>query len=271
MNNEYYGAPSTPNDDFLAHYGIKGMKWGVRKALKSGNSRALGRQYAKAQRKLAKLEKRANNGKKYAKRAAALGVGAAAAGGLAAVGTSGVGRGLNLIGSYGKQGMRGIGGAMSKVGTEMTNRGIRGGGRLAAAGEAVSKAAKPMQKGMSNAATAVHKWGTQRSIGQAVGNTVGNTKVSDSVNKFLVKNTGTNVPGYGEKLKRMSNNTYARIGAAGIGAGLAGAAGYNAYRAATTKRAAKKAAQFRSEMNKAFAGTQYANGRPASQKKRRRR
>lgn len=31
--NEYYGIASTPTDDFLAHYGIKGMKWGVRKAI----------------------------------------------------------------------------------------------------------------------------------------------------------------------------------------------------------------------------------------------
>ena len=52
--------------------------------------------------------------------------------------------------------------------------------------------------------------------------------------------------------------------------GLAGAAGYNAYRAATTKKAAKKAAQFRSEMNKTFAGTKYANAPRTPQKKRRR-
>lgn len=32
--NEYYGIASTPTDDFLAHYGIKGMKWGVRKFAK---------------------------------------------------------------------------------------------------------------------------------------------------------------------------------------------------------------------------------------------
>lgn len=31
--NEYYGIASTPTEDFLAHYGVKGMKWGVRKAI----------------------------------------------------------------------------------------------------------------------------------------------------------------------------------------------------------------------------------------------
>ena len=76
-NEGYYGVTRT--DEYLAHYGIKGMKWGVRKAIESGNSARLGRQYRKAQKKLAKLEARANNGKKYAKRAAALGAGAAAA------------------------------------------------------------------------------------------------------------------------------------------------------------------------------------------------
>ena len=58
MNNEYYGAPSTPTEDFLMHYGVKGMKWGVRRARERGNGRALGRHYAKAARKLERLTAR---------------------------------------------------------------------------------------------------------------------------------------------------------------------------------------------------------------------
>lgn len=48
------------NPDFLAHYGIRGMKWGVRKAIASGNDNMLDRQYRKAAKKLEKLSKRAN-------------------------------------------------------------------------------------------------------------------------------------------------------------------------------------------------------------------
>lgn len=33
---EYYGTPAA-SSDFLAHYGVKGMRWGVRKAIEKGN------------------------------------------------------------------------------------------------------------------------------------------------------------------------------------------------------------------------------------------
>ena len=71
----------------------------------------------------------------------------------------------------------------------------------------------------------------------------------------------------------LSNNAIARIGAGAAAAGLGAGAAYNAYRAATTKKAAAKADQFRNEMRKSFAGTQYArqiSGGNSSGKKRRR-
>ena len=58
--NEYYGAPTTPGDDYLAHYGVKGMRWGVRKARELGSDAMLSRHYDKARRKLNKLNERAN-------------------------------------------------------------------------------------------------------------------------------------------------------------------------------------------------------------------
>ena len=67
MTNEYYGVASTPTDDFLAHYGVKGMRWGVRKAIEKGNTKALSRHYAKAQKKLAKLNAKTDIGIQQAK------------------------------------------------------------------------------------------------------------------------------------------------------------------------------------------------------------
>lgn len=55
---EYYGVERTP--EYLMHYGIRGMKWGVRKAIERGNSKALARHYRKAQNKLAKLNDKAD-------------------------------------------------------------------------------------------------------------------------------------------------------------------------------------------------------------------
>ena len=50
---EYYGV-TTPTDDFIAHWGVKGMKWGIRKARPLTNGRPMSRSeaYQKAQKKL---------------------------------------------------------------------------------------------------------------------------------------------------------------------------------------------------------------------------
>lgn len=57
---EYYAVQRS--GEYLEHYGVKGMKWGVRKAVEKGNSRKLTRQYIKASKKLAKLQNKANVG-----------------------------------------------------------------------------------------------------------------------------------------------------------------------------------------------------------------
>lgn len=275
---EYYAVQRS--DEYLEHYGIKGMKWGVRKARASGNSRALGRQYRKAQKKLAKLEKRAANGKKYAKRAAAYGAAAAAAGGLAAVGTGGVSRLLRRGGSAVAQGNRIIGRGMSKLGNAAYEFGRTPGGRntklkkmatrygkaVDRAGQAVAGTAGAVTKGARGAANAVVKWGNNSQLTNSVADRLGKIASANNANSIVRKYAGQGA----SALKGVSNNTLARVGAGALGAGLGVAAARNAYRAATTKRAAKKAAQFRSEMNKAFAGTQYANDGTNRQGKKRR-
>lgn len=93
MNDRYY-AVIRSTDNHLAHYGVKGMKWGVRKAIERGNDKALGRQYKKAMKKLDKLNKKADVGiqtkkmeraNKIAKHAGRIGIAGSAA---AATGTA---------------------------------------------------------------------------------------------------------------------------------------------------------------------------------------
>ncbi len=268
-NNDYMYAIER-NDEYLAHYGIRGMKWGVRKAIASGNSARLGRQYAKAQKKLAKLEKRASNSKKYARRAALMGAGAAAAGGLAAAGTGGVaaasrglGKGLhavgNLAGAYGR-----TPGKMNPIKRASTSAAV-----------GIHRAANALTR-VGSSSGVINTWGNSNSIGKKAGAAMYkhlNSNAAPGLNKALIKTTGNNVAGLEQKLGRVSNNTIARIGAGAVGAGLAVGAARNAYKAATAK---KKAEKFRAAMNESFKGTKYANGgnngssKPRQGKKRRR-
>ena len=266
MENEYYGVASTPMDDYLAHYGVKGMKWGVRKAIASGNGRRLGRQYAKAAKKLAKLEKRAAKADRYARRAKALGVGAAAAGGLAVAGTEGVSRGIVKVGGATMKASKHLGTGMVRAGELASKVGLRKtGSRMIKTGNVMQVAGRNkggIYKGFAGVSGAVNRWGNastlseaaRKGLGQAQ---VGITKVSKTAGGATLGVTG----GAAKALNGVSNNTLARIGAGALGAGLAAGAAKNAYRA---KTAQKKAAQFRSEMNKAFAGTKYASGGSSS-------
>ena len=78
---EYYAI--VRSTDHLAHYGVKGMKWGVRKATLLGNDKKLRRQFNKAARKLNKLQDKALRSGKYAAKSAAYGAAAAGAGAYA--------------------------------------------------------------------------------------------------------------------------------------------------------------------------------------------
>ena len=72
--------------EYLCHYGIRGMRWRVRKAIRKGNERAYERQYRKATKHLEQLEKQANNGAKYTRKALRKGVGLAGSFGTVAMG-----------------------------------------------------------------------------------------------------------------------------------------------------------------------------------------
>lgn len=257
--NEYYGDASTSTSDYLAHYGVMGMKWGVRRALKSGNSDRLSRQYAKAQKKLAKLQERAANSSKYAKRAVKLGAGAALAGGIAAEGVKNVAsRGTALAGKVGAKlgnAMYGVGGKMQLSGNETLKK--IGSGMSSAGGALSSAGVKTIGKSV-NVHKAVGDWARkEHDIGGEINAALNKVGLSRRIN--------------GKNLGKVSNDTITRIGAGALGAGLAAGAVYNAHRAATAK---KKAEKFRAEMNKAFAGTKYgrkSNSGGSSKPRKRRR
>lgn len=54
----YYAIERSP--EYLAHYGVKGMRWGVRKAVERKDSKRLAKHYKKANEKLRKLQKKAD-------------------------------------------------------------------------------------------------------------------------------------------------------------------------------------------------------------------
>lgn len=78
---EYYAIIRSNSE--LQHYGVRGMKWGVRRAIDTGNQKKLDKHFQKAAKKLAKLQDIGLNPKKYAAKATAYGAAAAGTGTIA--------------------------------------------------------------------------------------------------------------------------------------------------------------------------------------------
>lgn len=55
---QYYGVTRT--NEYLMHYGVRGMKWGVRRALKNNDAKKLKKHHDKAVEKLYRLHEKAN-------------------------------------------------------------------------------------------------------------------------------------------------------------------------------------------------------------------
>jgi len=220
---EYYAVERSP--EYLAHYGIKGMRWGVQKARERGDSKALARHYRRAQKKLARLNRNADvNAQraqqvKYAKRS---GIGL----GVSGLGVGGILASKALSGKY----MKNIHAAHDTFYGGMDNR--------------VQRMIQAMNAGDHKTYDAI-----QRERAEAY--------------KKYVDTTDANFKkiGVSEKAKKVS----AVIDLAGLGyGGYAGARSLAAYVRTTPKghaRAVAKRDAWKREMNSAFAGTKYGKKR----------
>lgn len=235
--------------DHLAHYGVKGMKWGVRKAIQKGSDKKLSRQYAKAQKKLEKLNSKVDvdvqrlAAAKHKRRAiAALGLG--------------TGLGARTI-------IKNKNAAQKIV--EDADHAYNGFYQNYPGGTAYFS---PRRKKIVGEGKGIYIHGEGLGTGSVAptGSAVG---VQTAVN------------GGGKAVSSGSNPfiTRDRIGKALIAAGL-GTAAYQTGRAIaakrrTTKSGHKKAIEKRNawqnEMKKAFSGTKYANQYPAPQKTKKKR
>lgn len=132
---EYYGVTRTP--EYLAHYGVKGMRWGVRRALKRGDDKALQKHYKKATRKLLKLSTHTNRAlmkKQYDQAKMNMLYGGISSAGLSAGLTAGANSRLPIKKNLLYSGIAGLGGGVA--GAFASSKGIMSGRHLSDKGHA---------------------------------------------------------------------------------------------------------------------------------------
>ena len=232
---EYYAV--IRSTDHLAHYGVKGMRWGVRKAIAYGNEKALDRHFRKAAKKLRKLTDIGMNSPKYAAKAAAYGAAAAGTASVAGLGTKGI---ANYLGRKAKK--------YNDLASSIINGHINLSPEKAARLNAYATRA-------SKTAQNINEWGKKKS------------SIFKGYNKVVQDADGT----YGYvRTKGLTKNQVLRAGSGLAALGLAAKAGQNAYRASHGAKYRAKASNFKTEMDNAFKGTKYEGKYIALPKKRKR-
>lgn len=231
----YYGV--TRSTDHLAHYGVKGMRWGVRRALATGNQAALDRHYRKAAKKLAKLQKIGNSPYKSGAKAAAYGTAAATTGALALGGTGLASKGLRYLSAGAKT-------IKEKVTPVVYSYGPKG----KTSRYANNKLIDPIIDRSGKAATALEEWG-KKSTNINIMRPVIDEKTGKLVKRGAFGKNGEGI--------NVSNNKLFRAGAALATAGLAAKAYQHGHRARNAELYRDKAERWKEEMDRNFAGTDY--------------
>lgn len=224
--------------DHLAHYGVKGMKWGVRKAIATGNERALDRHFRKAARKLKKLQDIGLNPKKYAAKAAAYG--------SAAVGT----------------GTIAVSGLLQRTTQAKKN----------SLSEMMTSKPKTVNKKRGGLSTFMdNKLGRSKNVFDLPSEITPRPKNYKGLQVNQKSAVGKAITA--KMLRNVANSTPGLIGA-GVATGILGAkAAQNAYRAKNASKYRQKASEFKSAMDREFSGTKYEGqyvARPKTRKKKRR-
>lgn len=261
---EYYAVQRSGKH--LSHYGVSGMKWGVKKAIERGNSRALGRQYKKAAKKLAKLNAKADVGvqKQKAAKYGKLGksaAGLAVSGGLLMAGGTAAGKHFTNL-------------AKKTFSAAKLNR--------SRYNEYESHLLGTHEKRFLSAHDKLLKSGASKEVRDKLGrDTINNYNKAADTAYELHKKSNQKLKDQFNRQAGIANSGFsaAKVGSgmAGIGlltAGIAGSKALAAKRRTTAKGHAKAVAKrdaWKKEMNKAFAGTQYANGNPRHGNRRKRR
>lgn len=275
---KYYGV--TRNEEYLAHYGVRGMKWGVRKAIKKGNEKKLSRLYRKSQKKLQKLNLKADvdvqreYAKKHTRRAiAAAGVGAlglAAYGGITSSARKALSEaktGLDNIRRR-KKTVVGSGKGVHKVGEGLHHNPVAEGGFVYPEGHWIDINGQSHYGAPTKPIDPVgsHAVGTYYNGYHWNSNTGTETTVVHPAFTQEYHNANSSAEALSKSHdKRIYRNVALGIGVAGLGTSAYQVSRAVASKYRTTKRGHAKAVakrdEFKKEMNNAFKGTRFDNSR----------